>query len=145
MKPTPLSFDPDTLGPALAARLNPACDQVGHDIHERLRIARSLALQARPAPLRQAQRALIAQTNGTLTHPTEEGLNLWRILASGLPLLALLAGLLLIQTIQEEHLATDMANTDSALLLDELPPDAYTDPGFMQFLKLQLNPPKPHD
>jgi hypothetical protein len=32
---------------------------------------------------------------------------------------------------------TDIASLDSALLLDELPPDAYTDPGFVQFLKLQ--------
>ena len=53
-------------------------------------------------------------------------------------MLALVAGLLLIQAAQEEHFDTDIAKTDSALLLDELPPDAYTDPGFMQFLKLQL-------
>ena len=33
---------------------------------------------------------------------------------------------------------SDIASIDSALLLDELPPDAYTDPGFVQFLKLQL-------
>jgi hypothetical protein len=145
MKNFPATFDTDAQGQALAQRLNQACHEVGHDISERLRIARSLALQARPAPLRQRQGAVSVQANGTLTSPTEEGLNLWRILASGLPLLALVAGLLLIQAAQEDHLAADIANIDSALLLDELPPDAYTDPGFVQFLRLQLNQRPPHD
>ncbi len=145
MKNSPDHFDIDTQSHALAARLNQACNEVGHDISERLRVARNLALQARPAPVRQLQRAHTVQSNGTLTSPSEEGLNLWRVLASGLPLLALVAGLLMIQAAQDEHFDTDIATIDSALLLDELPPDAYTDPGFMQFLKLQLIQRPPND
>jgi hypothetical protein len=145
MKNSPASFDTDAQGQALAVRLNQACNKVSHDISERLRIARSLALQARPAPLRQLQRVHHLQAHGTLTSPTEDGLNLWHILGSGLPLLALVAGLSLIQAAQHDRLAADMAITDSALLLDELPPDAYADPGFLQFLKLQMNQRPPHD
>ena len=40
---------------------------------------------------------------------------------------------------------SDIASIDSALLLDDLPPDAYTDPGFLQFLKVQLVQPTRHD
>ena len=43
------------------------------------------------------------------------------------------------------HGETDIALLDSALLLDELPPDAYTDPGFVQFLKIQLHQNARHD
>ena len=52
-----------------------------------------------------------------------------------LPLIALVAGLLAINAFQNDNRAQEVAEVDSALLSDELPPAAFTDPGFVQFLK----------
>jgi len=54
-----------------------------------------------------------------------------------LPLLALVAGLMFIQTFHDSRHATDLAEVDVALLTDDLPPQAYSDPGFLQYLKHQ--------
>lgn len=138
--------DIDRLGRQLSARLTLVTQDLGHDISERLRIARQRALQARP-PVVLVQRRLAGsvQGNGTLTGEPDEGLNLWSIFASALPLLALVLGLLLIQSMQPDVVTTDIARIDAALLTDELPPDAYTDPGFVQFLKLQSVKSTTHD
>lgn len=129
----------DRLGQQLSARLSTATQDLGHDISERLRIARQRALQSRPPlVLMQRKPATGVQGNGTLTGQPEEGLSLWSVFASALPLLALVLGLLFIQLMQPDNVTSDIARIDAALLTDELPPDAYTDPGFVQFLKLQL-------
>ena len=59
-------------------------------------------------------------------------------LSSLLPLLALIAGLFAINHFQTDMRAKELAEIDSALLTDDLPPAAYADQGFGQFLKLQL-------
>jgi hypothetical protein len=51
------------------------------------------------------------------------------------PLIALVAGLITISVMQDEDRASELAEVDAALLTDDLPPAAYTDPGFAQFLK----------
>jgi hypothetical protein len=56
-------------------------------------------------------------------------------LGSVLPLIALVAGLMAIHWIQQDQFISEIAALDSALLTDELPPNAYADAGFMQFLK----------
>ena len=52
-----------------------------------------------------------------------------------LPLALLIAGLVLIQqfTAQEQVMAA--AEIDAVLLSDDLPPAAWTDPGFREYLK----------
>ncbi|MCX7261854.1 MAG: DUF3619 family protein [Burkholderiales bacterium] len=65
----------------------------------------------------------------------DEGLNLWSRLASALPLIALLFGLATIHIFQNEFRANEIAQLDVELLTDDLPPNAYTDPGFLIFLK----------
>jgi hypothetical protein len=35
----------------------------------------------------------------------------------------------------DDDRANELAEVDSALLIDDLPPAAYADPGFLQFLK----------
>lgn len=142
---TPTAADMDLWARSLTAQLNTASQDLGHDIGERLRVARQMALKARPMPQRLMRHSLALQANGTLSAPPEEELNLWRILASALPLLALVSGLMFIQVLQQDMAASDIASLDSALLLDELPPDAYTDPGFVQFLKLKLQQDARHD
>jgi hypothetical protein len=64
-----------------------------------------------------------------------EGLNLWSRLASALPLIALLFGLATIHVFQNETRTDELASLDTELLIDDLPPAAYTDPGFLVFLK----------
>ena len=136
---TAITADMDLWGQTLAAQLNVSAQNVGHDIGERLRVARQTALKSRPMPQRLMRHSLAVQANGTLNGLPDEGLNLWRILVSALPLLALVLGLMLIQSLQRDLAESDIATLDSALLLDELPPAAYTDPGFVQFMKIQLH------
>jgi hypothetical protein len=61
--------------------------------------------------------------------------SLWNRIASLLPLLALIAGLIAIAVVAEDDRVKELADIDAQLLTDELPPDAYTDPGFAQFLR----------
>jgi len=44
-------------------------------------------------------------------------------------------GLLTINSLQKDNFVLELAEVDSALLTDDLPPDAFSDPGFVQFLK----------
>ncbi len=58
-----------------------------------------------------------------------------RRIASALPLLVLAAGLVLMHVAQNDFRASELAEVDQALLTDDLPPAAYADPGFLQYLK----------
>jgi hypothetical protein len=102
-----------------------------HDISERLRAARTRAVAARRIS------SVQIQTNGTLTMgQAKEALRPLTWLASMLPLLALVVGLVTIKYLQDEHRAAEVAEVDTALLTDELPPAAYTDPGFLRYLRM---------
>ena len=100
-----------------------------------LRAARTQALarRKRVAGLRTA--ATVSASGGAATLTGDESMSLWHRIASVLPILALAAGLVLIHSIQNEQRANEVAEVDAALLTDDLPPAAYADPGFIQFLK----------
>ena len=51
-------------------------------------------------------------------------------------MLALVVGLVVVNAVQNDLSALELADIDAALLVDDLPPVAYVDPGFAQFLKL---------
>jgi hypothetical protein len=53
-----------------------------------------------------------------------------------LPLLVLALGLYLIQQEHGRSQVSAAADVDAILLADDLPPDAYSDAGFLEFLKL---------
>ena len=128
----------DQFGLRIAARLNSASLDLPHDISERLRAARTRAVAARLKTQTHVQTSTgVIQQNGAalLNFGGDEGLNIWSRLASLLPLIALVAGLALIQNIMDDDRANELAEIDSALLVDDLPPAAYADPGFLQFLK----------
>lgn len=128
----------DEFGLRIAARLNSASIDLPHDISERLRAARTRAVAARLKSQSQLHTSSsVIHQNGAaiLNLGGDEGLNAWSRLASLLPLLTLVAGLVFIQTIMDDDGANELAEIDSALLIDDLPPDAYADPGFLQFLK----------
>jgi hypothetical protein len=65
----------------------------------------------------------------------DDGLSLWGRLASVVPMVVLAAGLVTIHVIQNDVRASEIAEVDAALLTDDLPPEAYADPGFLRFLK----------
>jgi len=123
----------DQFGRRVAARLDAGADELPHDITERLRAARVQAVARRQVGLQAAQS--VSATAGQATLTGDEHVSLWRRLASVLPLLALAAGLVTIHVIQNERRASEVAEVDAAILTDELPPAAYADPGFVQFLK----------
>lgn len=130
----------DRFGLRVAARLSAGSQDLPYDISERLRAARTRAVAQRrrefvvsPA----SQHTLLVQGAGSVAlGGGDEGLNLWSRLASALPLLVLVGGLFVIQAVQNEQRAVEVAEVDTALLADDLPPAAYTDPGFAQYLKL---------
>ena len=53
----------------------------------------------------------------------------------GQTLVALLGGLLAIDHLQSRSQIDAATDVDSALLADDLPPQAYSDPGFLEFLR----------
>ena len=59
----------------------------------------------------------------------------WLRLVSVLPLVALVAGLFLIQKEHSYAQIKEAAEVDVQLLGDDLPPSAYGDAGFVEFLK----------
>lgn len=126
---TPLTAH-DVLARRLAAGLD---TPLSHDISERLRAARVRAVAARRVSTVQVQ------ADGTLTlGAAQDRLRPLGWLASIVPLVALIVGLVTIKQFQDEHRAREVADIDTALLTDDLPPSAYTDPGFLRFLKMPL-------
>lgn len=136
-------FFEDRFGLKLATHLSRSTDALPHDISERLRVARqqALARHKQRQPVLAGAVTAVGGANGALTlggGHAPFGFGLWRGIATLLPLLALVAGLFAIQTLTSDNLANELAAVDAALLTDDLPPAAYADPGFFQFLKHQL-------
>ena len=124
----------DRFGLQVAARLSDAADELPYDISERLRAARTRALSQRRSAAQTASSVTRSGAAATLTFGTEH-LNWWDRVAAAAPLLALVLGLVAINVIQNDKRASEIAEIDAALLTDDLPPAAYADPGFTQFLK----------
>ncbi|WP_027475425.1 DUF3619 family protein [Curvibacter gracilis] len=131
----------DLFGQKVAKRLDAASQDLPYDISERLRAARMQALAKRKVvAVRSTAPAVLNAGNGTAALSFGgEGFGLWGRLASALPLIALIAGLFVIQVVQDEDHANELAEVDTALLTDDLPPQAYADPGFTQFLKTRAS------
>lgn len=126
----------------VSARLTDGSQDLPYDISERLRASRMQALARRKvlAPVRAPARAsapvvLAGSSSASLGAGGGEGNTWWNALVSAVPLIALVVGLFFISTVQDEFGANEIAEVDAALLTDELPPEAYSDPGFVQFLK----------
>ena len=119
----------DQFGRRVALRLDAGTAEIPYEVSERLRAARVRALQVRRQP---EVAPVMVGRGGAATL----GLTSWfHRVASVLPLLVLAAGLVLIHGLMTERRASELAEVDAALLTDDLPPAAYADPGFVQFLK----------
>ncbi|BDT68028.1 hypothetical protein os1_22090 [Comamonadaceae bacterium OS-1] len=124
----------------VTARLSEGSAILPHDISERLRIARMQALAHRKQVVMRSATVVASQGGGTaaLTFGGQhgsDGPSWWTRFAAALPLVALVAGLLTIYVVQNDMRADELAEVDTALLTDDLPTAAYTDPGFVEFLK----------
>lgn len=148
MNSTGRTVDSQTLEARLAFRLagslSAGAERLPHDIGERLRFAREQAL----ARARTSRLAAASAADGTQVVGVSNGGSLllgsfasWlQRAASVMPLLVLLGGLVLVNeaTLRERVVAA--AEIDSLLLGDELPPTAYSDPGFAEFLRSDASP-----
>ena len=134
LQPTPAQMA-DRFGQMVCARLDAGMVELPYSITERLRAARVQAVaQRKQTKLRTAPSVNSSGGAATLTFG-DEHLSLWSRIASALPLIALVAGLFLINIVENDRRAREVAEVDAALLTDDLPPSAYADPGFLQFLK----------
>jgi Protein of unknown function (DUF3619) len=119
-----------------ARRVTAALDEqeLGHDVGQRLRVARELAVsRARHARAASVASSVVRTGGGSASLA---GPPWWLRLASLAPLLVLAAGLVLIERLNDHEQIYAAAEIDAVLLADELPPSAYSDPGFGEFLKL---------
>jgi hypothetical protein len=123
-------------GLKLAAQLNLGAAELPYDISERLRAARERAVAQRKIEIVRHAPIWVAQ-GGTaaLGWGGEEGMGLFSRLSGILAIGVLVLGLLGISDLQSDERARELADVDMALLTDELPPQAFADPGFIQFLQ----------
>ena len=147
LRPSPANLD--TLQARFALRatahLTAQANALPQDITERLRVAREQAVQrARAARTETAPRTASASQGPVLTWPgsgsgpgagPDGGSGWWVRLGAILPLVALVGGLLLIQDWHGSNQIAAAAEIDASLLADDLPPSAYSDPGFVEYLK----------
>lgn len=125
-----------------AALLSEGTRALPHDITERLRFGREQALakarEVRLAP--QAEPARPVWLNSARTLTLGGPLPGWHRALSLLPLLMLVAGMFMIEHWSTREQVMAVADVDAVLLADDLPPAAYQDPGFVEFLR---TPPPP--
>ena len=123
----------------LAAHLSRGAQDLPHDISERLRFARERAVAVAQQRQQAQHQVAVAAAPLLVANGRSAALGgpppVWLRMVSALPLLVLLVGLVLIQHHHDAEQIMAAAEIDSALLADELPPDAYRDPGFVEFLR----------
>lgn len=124
-------------GLRVASALTARGESTGHDISERLRVAREQALER----ARLSRHAVATASASEVVGVAASGAAIlggqsmwWTRLASAVPLLTLVIGLVLIDQWHDRAQIDAAADVDSALLADDLPPAAYSDPGFVEFL-----------
>lgn len=123
----------------IAAQLTAQTRALPHDITERLRVSRDQAIQrgraSRTVPEAAQQAITLGSVLGWMGTRNEKAAGLWLKFASVLPLVALVVGLVVIQNWHGENEISAAAEIDASLLADDLPPSAYSDSGFVEFLK----------
>jgi hypothetical protein len=130
-KKDPKTRAQDAFGARIATRLDLATQDLPHSVSERLRAARMSALAHR----RVHETAPVVVAAGGGNWRIDPAQSPWARISAFLPLLALLAGLAVIGVVQDQDRAYELAEVDAEILTGDLPPSAYTDPGFAQFLK----------
>ena len=124
-------------GVRVASMLGERAQSTGPDISERLRFAREQALVRAQAARRQEQTATAPVVVGrgrsaVLANP----LGWWFKLGSAAPLALLVLGLAGIAHVHDKAQIAVVAEVDAVLLSDDLFLVAYTDLGFVEYLKI---------
>jgi hypothetical protein len=126
-------------GLRVAARLSAGLDGLPYNISERLRAARQQAVAQRKqtqAVVQLRAAGAVSRNGNTATLSWgSDGMSPWGWLLSAALALALVAGLVVINIVQNDSRTMELADLDTALLTDDLPPEAYADPGFLQYLR----------
>jgi hypothetical protein len=132
----------DQFGLKLAVRLTESTDALPYHVAERLRASRMQALD-KYKQVKMVTATAVQSSGGAaiLSFGDTEG-GLWRRLIGIVPLLALIAGLIAVNMLDKDSRARELAEIDAAILTDDLPPAAYTDPGFAQFLSIRSDQPQ---
>jgi len=121
----------------IAACLSESAEGVAPDVAERLRFAREKSLEVARRSRAGAQVVGVTASGAAIAGFGQS--RWWLRFASVLPLVALVGGLVLIQDWENRTQISVAAEVDEALLGDDLPINAYRDPGFSEFLKTSPN------
>jgi hypothetical protein len=122
----------DQFGRASAALLSQSTQNLSAGIKDRLYAARMKALSVRKAEKVLVQKPALAGVAGSWSAGSH---GVWDTAGWIAPLVVLVFGLIGIAQWQSDSRINDIAEVDVALLSDDVPPDAYTDVGFLAFLK----------
>jgi hypothetical protein len=121
------------LGARLTAALSQASQALPTGVEQRLRFARERAVeQARSG---RGQAAVGISAGGAALFGRLAGW--WPRLGAVLPVLVLAYGSVVLADLKQREDVSVAVEIDTALLADDLPPEAYADPGFVAFLKLR--------
>ncbi|MEJ6007154.1 DUF3619 family protein [Paucibacter sp. AS339] len=134
---TRLNTQVTRFGLRVAASLSEQSEELPSGVSERLRFAREQALlKARSARTSQVQAApnTVAMGSGPSLVLGRSGSPRWQKFSTILPLLLLVLGMWLIQQSHWYEQILAAAELDTGLLSDKLPPAAYSDPGFKEYL-----------
>ena len=114
------------LAKSICRHLDHGTAQLSYRVLERLAASRAAAVAkvSPPSPSRPA----------TSAHEDPAPL-WWRVTGTAVPLLLLVVGIFLVDTVQQEQSVADLAEVDSALLTDDVPLVAYADHGFGVYIK----------
>ena len=129
-------LEQERFGLRVASRLSDSLDDLPYEISERLRAARVQAVAKRKLVATKMVTIIVNLGGGSSLTLGSDQPNWWGKLATAVPLLMLVLGLIAINLIQDDLHIKEIADLDAALLTDDLPPAAYTDPGFTHYLKI---------
>lgn len=131
LSPTETDLLQARLASRLAAGLGERAEMIPADVTARLRFAREQALE-RARGARQPGAVNVARGGAAVL---ANRMPWWLRVAALVPLLLLVAGLFGVEQLSLREQVLAAAEIDALLLADDIPPDAYRDPGFVEFLK----------
>ncbi|WP_197330468.1 DUF3619 family protein [Ralstonia syzygii] len=130
---------------AVHTALNKSAGQLPPDVRDRLAAARRTAIARKKAEAPQTVQApalalpgvgsMSLDADGDAPSTARKVLSLLRRLDLLWPAIALVAGLAGIYQWQQQQRVDELAEVDTAMMLDDLPLAAYADQGFHQYLK----------
>jgi hypothetical protein len=112
--------------------LDQGTEQLSYRVQERLAASRAAALARLAPPAEEPSPASPAARDPS--EPDERSPWWWRVAAMAAPLL-LVAGVFLVDIVEQEQSAAELAEVDAALLTDDVPLVAYADHGFGVYIQ----------